>query len=141
MERFVGMLIDQLAGAFPLWLAPEQIRVLPISDRFLDYAREVERQFTAAGFRIKTDTRSEKIGHKIRDAQLDLIPYMLVVGEKEADNNTVALRCRIDGDLGSMPLSDAAEQLGEEVAERRIRQVAESSFDAFEGEDEASHEY
>ncbi len=141
MERFVGMLIEHFAGAFPLWLAPEQIRVLPISDRFLDYAREVEKKFTAAGFRIKTDTRSEKIGHKIRDAQLDLIPYMLVVGEKEAENNTVALRCRIDGDLGSMTPDEAAARLGEEVAERRIRQVAESTFDAFDGEDEAANEY
>ncbi len=141
MERFVGMLIEHFAGAFPLWLAPEQIRVLPISDRFLDYARAVERQFTAAGFRIKTDTRSEKIGHKIRDAQLDLIPYMLVVGEKESDNNTVALRCRIDGDLGSMSADDAIGRLKEEVEQRTIRQVVESSFDAFAGEDEAANEY
>lgn len=141
MERFVGMLIEHFAGAFPLWLAPEQIRVLPISDRFLDYARDVERQFAAAGFRIKTDTRGEKIGHKIRDAQLDLIPYMLVVGEKEAENEAVALRCRIDGDLGSMSVAEATSRLKEEVEQRTIRQVVESNFDAFEGEGQETHEY
>jgi threonyl-tRNA synthetase len=110
-------------------------------ERRVSATPETVKKFTAAGFRIKTDTRSEKIGHKIRDAQLDLIPYMLIVGEKEVENNTVALRCRIDGDLGSMTTDEATARLGEEVAERRIRQVAESTFDAFDGEDEASNEY
>ncbi|GIT30828.1 MAG: hypothetical protein Ct9H300mP1_28740 [Planctomycetaceae bacterium] len=104
MERFVGMLIEHFAGAFPLWLSPEQVRVLPISeDRHAEYAGQVAERLQAAGFRATTDLRSAKVQSKIRDAQLELIPYMAVVGDKEAAEGSVALRDRIDGDLGMMP--------------------------------------
>lgn len=123
MERFTGMLIEHFAGAFPLWLAPEQVRVLSISDKFEGYAREVEREFRAAGFRVTTDLRA-KINGKIRDAQIELIPYMLVVGGKDQENRTVSIRDRIEGDLGAVPLAEAIARLQQEVTEKRIRSVA-----------------
>ncbi|MCH9652394.1 MAG: threonine--tRNA ligase [Planctomycetes bacterium] len=141
MERFTGMLIEHFAGAFPLWLAPEQIRVLPVSDKTLDYANEVAAQLRQQGFRISVDTRSSKVNAKIRDAQLELIPYMFIVGPKEAEQTAVAVRDRIDGDLGPMPLADAISKLKQEVEERLVRQVAESSFSGIEGQTEASNEY
>jgi threonyl-tRNA synthetase len=124
MERFMGILIEHFAGAFPLWLAPEQVRVLPISDKFLDYAHRVEGELKAAGLRATVDLRPEKIGAKIRDAQLEKVPAMLVVGGKEAESETVSYRDRIDGDRGSMPLRDAVAQLKAESESRAIRQVA-----------------
>ncbi len=124
MERFVGMLIEHFAGAFPLWLAPEQVRVLPLSEKTNDYALDIERQLTAAGFRVTTDLRGAKVQAKIRDAQLELVPYMLVVGPKEAETNCVSVRDRIEGDLGSMPFTEALDKLQTEVREKRIRQVA-----------------
>ncbi len=124
MERFVGMLIEHFAGAFPLWLAPEQVRVLPLSEKTNDYALDIERKLTAAGFRVTTDLRGAKVQAKIRDAQLELVPYMLVIGPKEAEAGAVAVRDRIDGDLGSMPFEKALEKLSEEVRNRTIRQVA-----------------
>jgi threonyl-tRNA synthetase len=143
MERFVGVLIEHFAGAFPLWLAPEQVRILPISEKFQGYAVEVEQEFRRAGFRTTVDLRSEKIGHKIRDAQLELIPYMLVVGQREAEERKVALRDRIDGDLGSMTVPEAIEKLAEEVRERRIRQVAEAppAIAALETQGAEANEY
>ncbi|QDV19688.1 Threonine--tRNA ligase [Gimesia panareensis] len=141
MERFTGMLIEHFAGAFPLWLAPEQIRVLPVSDKTLDYANEVAAQLRQNGFRISVDTRSSKVNAKIRDAQLELIPYMFIVGPKEAEQTAVAVRDRIDGDLGPMPLAEAIAKLKEEVEERRVRQVAESTFEALEGQTEQANEY
>ncbi|MCA9177716.1 MAG: threonine--tRNA ligase [Planctomycetales bacterium] len=143
MERFVGMLIEHFAGAFPLWLAPEQIRVLPLSEKSNDYAVEVTRQVADAGFRVTTDVRSSKVQAKIRDAQLDLIPYMLVVGPKEAETRQVAVRDRIDGDLGAMPITEAIAKFQAEVAERRIRQVVENQFAAIASadDDEEHHEY
>ncbi len=141
MERFVGMLIEHFAGAFPLWLAPEQIRVLPLSDKSLDYAHQVERRFREAGFRVSLDQRSGKVNAKIRDAQLDLVPYMAVVGPQESEQDAVALRDRIDGDLGSMPIADAIARLRKEVDERVVRQVVESEFEGLESSSEAHHEY
>ncbi|MFQ5730418.1 MAG: threonine--tRNA ligase [Planctomycetaceae bacterium] len=141
MERFVGMLIEHFAGAFPLWIAPEQVRVLPLSDKSLDYAKEVERQFRQAGFRVTTDARSGKVNAKIRDAQLELVPYMAVVGPKEADNNAVALRDRIEGDLGAMPIAEAIAKLQQEVADRTVRQVVKMEFAGLEGESGEQHEY
>ena len=132
MERFVGVLIEHFAGAFPLWLAPEQVRVLPLSDKSLDYAQEIEQRFRDAGFRVTIDTRNSKVQAKIRDAQLELIPYMLVVGPKEAEQDAVALRDRIDGDLGTMPTDAAIDRLREEVTSRKIRQVAKSTFQSVE---------
>jgi len=124
MERFVGMLIEHFAGAFPLWLAPEQIRVLPLSEKTTEYAVQVERQLQAAGFRVTTDHRNSKVQAKIRDAQLELIPYMAVVGPKEAEQGQIALRDRIDGDRGAMPIAQVIALLQQEVRERRVRQVA-----------------
>ncbi|HEV2970036.1 MAG TPA: threonine--tRNA ligase [Pirellulales bacterium] len=124
MERFVGVLIEHFAGAFPLWLAPEQVRVLSLSEKVETFAREVEAKLRAAGFRATGDYRAEKINSKIRDAQLELIPYMFVVGGKEAAAGTVAVRDRIDGDLGAMPLETAIEKLAAEVQSKQVRQVA-----------------
>ena len=142
MERFVGMLIEHFAGAFPLWLSPEQVRVLPISeDRHAEYAGQVAERLQAAGFRATTDLRSAKVQSKIRDAQLELIPYMAVVGDKEAAEGSVALRDRIDGDLGMMPVDQAVARLREEIDGRQVRQVVKSEFKGFEGETAADNEY
>jgi threonyl-tRNA synthetase len=141
MERFVGVLIEHFAGAFPLWLAPEQARVLPLSDKSLDYAHQVERQFREAGFRVTTDAKSSKVNAKIRDAQLELIPYMLVVGPKEAEGGAVAVRDRIDGDLGAMPIADAIAKLRQEVNDRVVRQVVKSTFAGLESDTGESNEY
>jgi threonyl-tRNA synthetase len=121
MERFVGILIEHFAGAFPLWLAPEQVRVLPVSEKFSDYGRKVECELKARGYRVSGDYRPEKIGYKIREAQLEKIPYMLVVGEKEQTAATVAVRDRVEGDLGALSLPDLLARLDQEVAERTIR--------------------
>lgn len=129
MERFMGILIEHFAGAFPLWLAPEQARILPVSEKFLDYARKVEQSFKSQGFRVGLDARPEKIGYKIREAQLEKIPYMLVVGDKEQGAGTVAVRDRVDGDLGAKPVAEVLEMLRKEVDQRRIRQVSTASAD------------
>ena len=102
IERFIGILIEHFAGAFPLWLAPEQVRILPISERHHEKAREIYQQLFNAGMRVEIDERSEKIGYKIREAQLQKIPYMLIIGDKEAENGTVSVRRRGEGDLGAV---------------------------------------
>jgi threonyl-tRNA synthetase len=124
MERFTGVLIEHFAGAFPLWLAPEQIRVLPLSEKSDDYANEVAAKLRLAGFRVGTDLQSARVQAKIREAQVELIPYMLVVGPKEQESGSVAVRCRIDGDLGVMTLDDAIARLAKERDARTIRQIA-----------------
>jgi len=126
MERFMGILIEHFAGAFPLWLAPEQARVLTVSEKFNDYGRKVEAELKTQGFRATGDYRPEKIGHKIRDAQLEKVPYMLVVGDKEQSAGSVAVRDRVDGDLGALPLPEVIARLQAEVAAKRIRQVSTS---------------
>ncbi|MFN0197863.1 MAG: threonine--tRNA ligase [Planctomycetaceae bacterium] len=141
MERFCGMLIEHFAGAFPLWLAPEQCRVLPVSDKTIGYAGHIEQKFREAGFRVTVDHRSSKVNAKIRDAQLELIPYMLVVGPKEEEQQAVSLRDRITGDLGSMPLEAALAKLQQEVNERQIRQVVKSEFSVYESGEDADFEY
>ena len=141
LERFVGMLIEHFAGAFPLWLSPEQVRVVTVSEKSNDYAREVERRFREAGFRATADLRSDKVNSKIRDAQLELIPYMLVVGPKEAEQRAVAVRDRIDGDLGVMPIEQALAKLRDEVDRRVVRQVIKSQFAGLESDSGAQHEY
>ncbi len=130
MERFVGVMIEHFAGAFPLWLAPEQVRVLPLSEKTNEYAEQVRKRLAEAGFRVTLDDRSAKVQAKIRDAQVELIPYMVVVGPREAEAGAVALRDRIDGDLGAMPLDAALARLRNEVDNKTIRQVAASKFAA-----------
>jgi threonyl-tRNA synthetase len=143
MERFVGVLIEHFAAAFPLWLAPEQVRILPISEKVNDYAATVERQFKGAGFRVATDLRSAKINGKIRDAQLELIPYMLVIGQKEAENGTVTVRDRLDADhQKTVPIAEALAEMTAEVRDRRIRQSSKPPPPSFGGgEDTVSNEY
>jgi threonyl-tRNA synthetase len=133
MERFMGILIEHFAGAFPLWLAPEQVRVLPVSERYSDYGRKVEGELRQHGFRVSGDYRPEKIGYKIREAQLEKVPYMLVVGEKEQGAGTVAVRDRVDGDLGPMAFPDLVRRLEQEVKEKRIRQVSTATAGLAEG--------
>jgi threonyl-tRNA synthetase len=127
MERFMGILIEHFAGAFPLWLAPEQARIMPVSERFTEYGQRVENELRSHGFRVTGDYRPEKIGYKIREAQLEKIPYMLVVGEKEQSAGTVAVRDRVEGDLGAMSIAELVKRLSDEVTERRIRQVSTAS--------------
>ncbi|QDT37753.1 threonine--tRNA ligase [Stratiformator vulcanicus] len=141
LERFVGMLIEHFAGAFPLWLAPVQVRVLPLSEKSFDYAQEVAAQLQTAGFRTETDLHDAKLQAKIREAQLELIPYMFVVGPKEAEQGTVAVRDRIDGDLGAMALEEAIAKLQGEVEEKRIRQVVKSEFSGFGDDGDEVNEY
>jgi threonyl-tRNA synthetase len=118
-ERFIAILIEHYGGAFPLWLAPEQVRVLPITDRAVEYGKQVREACAAKGLRVTLDERGEKIGAKIRDAQLQKIPYMLVVGDREAAEGTVAVRSRKEGDLGARPLQDFLERAADEVRSRK----------------------
>jgi threonyl-tRNA synthetase len=115
-ERFMGILIEHYAGEFPLWLAPLQALVLPVSDRHLDYANEVVERLAAAGLRARADDRGESIGRKIRDAEIAKVPYMLVVGDREAESGTAALRRHREGDLGTLVLEEIAERLTAEAA-------------------------
>jgi threonyl-tRNA synthetase len=125
MERFVGILIEHFAGVFPLWLAPEQARVCPVSEKFSDYGKKIEAELKARGFRVTGDYRPEKIGYKIREARyMEKIPYVLVVGEKEQTGGTVAVTDRVEGDLGAMPVVELIARLEGEVREKRIRQVS-----------------
>ena len=117
-ERFVGVLIEHFAGAFPLWLAPGQVRVLTVSQKFEEYGRRIEQRFVEAGIRAVGDYRSEKIGAKIRDAQLDLIPYMLIRGAREMESDTVSIRHRRKGDLGAESVDAALERFRQEIENR-----------------------
>jgi threonyl-tRNA synthetase len=109
MERFFGVLIEHYAGAFPLWLAPVQVAVLPITDRVNEYAGEVARELLGAGLRVESNLRSEKIGAKIRDAQMQKVPFMLVLGDREIEQKTVAVRERARGDIGVVTLAEFKE--------------------------------
>ena len=126
MERFFGILVEHYAGAFPVWLAPVQATVLPITDRQMEYAREIHAQLVQAGIRATVDDRSEKVNLKIREAQLQKVPYMLVVGEKEQAAGTVAVRDRVAGDVGALPLAEVLARLQKEVKEKRIREVSKT---------------
>ena len=123
IERFIGILIEQFAGAFPLWLAPVQVEVIPVSERHLEYAAKVRDQMRAAGLRCELDTRNEKMGYKIREAQMMKIPYMLVVGDKEIENNTVAVRSRAGGDLGVMEPDAFLAKAKEEIDTKALESV------------------
>jgi threonyl-tRNA synthetase len=118
MERFAGVLIEHYAGRFPLWLAPLQVAVLPVTDRNAEYAADVARRLREAGIRCRVDERSESVGKKIRDAELARAPYMLVVGDREQDDGSVAVRSHAEGDLGSAPLEDFVERARTEIASR-----------------------
>jgi len=117
-ERFIAILIEHYMGAFPLWLAPVQVIVLPISDRHLDYARSTRDHLKSAGFRVELDERQEKIGFKIREAQLQKIPYMLVVGDRESADGTVSVRTRAGGDQGSRAIDAFITSAREEIAHK-----------------------
>ena len=123
IERFIGILIEHFAGAFPTWLAPVQVKVLPISEKFMDYGHKVLETLKAAGIRAEIDTKAEKIGYKIREARLQKIPYMLVVGAKEEEEGKVSVRSRFLGDEGAKDLQAFIDDIKKEIADRTIRQV------------------
>ena len=117
-ERTLAMLIEKYAGAFPTWLSPTQAIVLPISDKYNDYAESIVKDFKNAGIRIDGDYRAEKVGYKIREARLERIPYILVVGEKEASNNEVSVRSRKNGEEGAISVSELKNRLILEIANK-----------------------
>ena len=125
IERFMGILIENYAGAFPYWLAPVQVKLLAVSDDHLPYAREVAEKLQNLNVRVEIDRRDEKLGRKIRDAQMEKVPYMLVIGDKEVEARTVAVRDRAKGDLGSMDFAAftglLAEQYDPEKENFRVR--------------------
>ena len=115
LERFMGCLIEHYAGAFPTWLAPVQVRILPIADRHLPYAEEVRDQLLAHKVRVEVDSRNEKVGYKIREAESQKIPYMLIIGDKEVEAHTVSVRAHRRGDLGGMGLDRFLSAILEEI--------------------------
>ena len=120
IERFIGILIEHYAGKFPAWLAPVQVKVLSVSEKSRAYGNGIVEKLKAAGIRCEADNRDEKIGYKIREAQLEKVPYMLVLGEKEAeDGKIVSVRSRDRGDLGSVPTDDFIKDLLEEIASKK----------------------
>ncbi|QOR35617.1 threonine--tRNA ligase [Clostridium sp. 'deep sea'] len=119
-ERFFGVLIEHYAGAFPVWLAPVQVQVIPITDRHAQYALEVANKIKETKIRVEVDTRKEKVGFKIREAQLQKIPYMIIIGDKEVENNNVAIRQRSEGDVGSMELNNFIDLVLEEIKNKKI---------------------
>ena len=121
IERFIGVITEHFAGKFPLWLSPVQAVILPISERHHEYAQSLKAQLEAAGLRVECDTRNEKIGYKIREAQLQQTPYMLVVGDKEAESSTISPRHRKDGDLGAMSVEEFIAKTQAEIASREIK--------------------
>jgi len=116
MERMMAFLIEYYVGDFPLWLAPEQARVLPIAERHLMYARQVREHLAARGFRVRVDDSNERMGYKVRRGEVEHVPYMLVVGDKEAGSAQVSVRSRAAGDLGPMPIEQFASRVSEQVA-------------------------
>ncbi len=121
-ERTLALLIEKYAGAFPLWLAPVQVKLLPIADRHLPYINEIKKKLEDAGIiRLEVDDRSEKIGYKIREAQLEKVPYMILAGDKDIENGVVAVRSRKDGDIGTMTIDELIEKLTEEIREKKIQ--------------------
>ncbi len=120
-ERTLALLIEKYAGAFPMWLAPTQVKILPIADRHHDYAYDIKKKLEANGMRVEIDDRSEKIGYKIREAQLQKVPYMFVVGDKDIENNQVSVRHRKEGDLGSMSLEDFISLAVKEIESKEIK--------------------
>jgi len=120
IERFIGILIEHFAGAFPTWLAPVQVKVLPISEKYHEYAQSVVEQLEKNGIKVEADYRAEKIGYKIREARLQRIPYMLIVGQQEQEESKVSVRSRAKGDEGAQALSDFIERIKDEIASKKI---------------------
>jgi len=118
-ERFIGFLLEHYAGKFPLWLAPVQVKILPISDKFTGYAKNVQNKLKIADIRVEIDERSEKIGKKIRDTELMKVPYMIVIGEKEVNEEKISVRRQGKGDMGSKNLDEFIEILKEEVKSKK----------------------
>ncbi len=121
VERFMGVLIEHYAGAFPIWLAPVQVRVIPIAERHHGYGRQVFSRLRETGVRVELDDRNEKMGFKIREAQTQKVPYMLVVGDKEVESGQVAVRNRFEGDEGAQPLESFIQKLQGFVEARSVR--------------------
>ena len=122
-ERTLAWLIEKYAGLFPTWLCPEQVRVLPISEKYADYAAKIEKELKDNGIRCSVDNRSEKIGFKIRESRLNRVPYMLVVGQKEEEENKVSVRSRYLGDEGQKDLSDFIDAISKEIRTKEIRKI------------------
>lgn len=120
LERFLGVLIEHFAGAFPLWLSPVQVLIIPVLQKHMEYAFYVQRVLSTAGIRVEVDDRDEKVGYRIRQAQVQQVPYMLILGDKEQENNNLSLRDRREGDLGTISLEDFQERLLEEIQEKRL---------------------
>ena len=120
MERFIGILIEHFAGAFPAWLAPVQVKLLPITDRQAAYANELAAMMRDADIRVEVDERNEKIGYKIREGQMEKVPYMLILGDKEMESKTVAVRKRGQGDIGSQSVEQFLTAICEEISKKTI---------------------
>ncbi|HHY91107.1 MAG TPA: threonine--tRNA ligase, partial [Clostridiales bacterium] len=114
IERFIGILIEHFAGKFPVWLSPVQVKILTIADKYNDYAEEIANRFKSNDIRVELDNRNEKIGYKIREAQLQKVPYMIIIGEKEMDSGTISVRSRDHGELGSQNIEDFIQKVKEE---------------------------
>jgi threonyl-tRNA synthetase len=123
IERFFGVLVEHFAGSFPFWLSPVQITVLPITDRINDYAEKIANELKESGFRVEANLKSDKIGAKIRDAQLNKVPFMLVLGDKELEENKVAVRERKAGDIGAMTLNEFKEMARKLKKNRALENV------------------
>jgi len=119
MERMIAILLERHSGALPAWLAPVQVKLIPISDRHMVYAQEVAAKIRAAGVRVEVDTRGERMNAKVRDAQLQKIPYILVVGDKEAAEHAVSVRLRTNENLGAMPLSSFVDRITKVINEKK----------------------
>ena len=117
IERFIGILIEHYAGKFPVWLAPVQVKILPISEKFSEYSKGILGKFKEYGIRCEMDERDEKIGYKIREAQLEKVPYMIVLGQKEEESNTLSLRSRDNGDIGTMNFEEVIQLIKKEIEE------------------------
>lgn len=120
IERFIGVLTEHFAGAFPTWLSPVQVRTIPIGAAHVEYAKQVTEQLKAAGVKVELDERNEKMGYKIREAQVQKIPYMLVMGDREVEDNKLSVRHRNDGDLGTMDVDSFVARITEEIKERTL---------------------
>jgi threonyl-tRNA synthetase len=119
LERFIGILIEQHAGTFPVWLSPVQAMVLDIADRHADYASQIMRELEQQGIRVKIDLRNEKIGFKIREHSMQRVPYLVIIGDKELEDQTITVRTQKGEDLGSLSISEFTERLKQEIADRK----------------------